>query len=525
MTDQRIPLEEREMVQNAAGGYAFKAEDFVALDRWLLAGTNDNLFRQSNGNENPNYDTLLNCIAKNPALVAERIVYASEHGLKNNIPLRALAVLSSDDNPISKKAFRESFNKVIRTASHLYEFLEYVKETRGFGKTIHRSVDGWFKSRKDIEYQLLKYQSRNGWEARDVLRKFHVIPTNATMNSIFKWSVKGWNELDEKERSMLKQVPWFESIKNDQSEDNVINAIRKGGLTWEMVIGNCQKMTYNIWWELFKVMPLTATIRYLATLTANGIFRSEGNIKLLRERLTNKASLKAAKIHPIAIAKALSMYASNGLYSEHSKLVYTAVPEVIGILEEALELSSTCIESTGKNIIVSVDVSGSMWNRNWGGEPFNYGGLFPAQIAGMIALSISHAEKDVEIMSFDTSYKPLPISGMSFHDVLNRNNGVWPHTYGGTDASLAYTYAANKDKVVDAFICITDNESWAGGHPSEALSYYRKKVNNNAKAIYVTLKNCDKTTLVDPVDSNSYDIVGFSDETVKLIQLILNDEF
>jgi 60 kDa SS-A/Ro ribonucleoprotein len=53
------------------------------------------------------------------------------------------------------------------------------------------------------------------------------------------------------------------------------------------------------------------------------------------------------------------------------------------------------------------------------------------------------------------------------------------------------------------------------------LLKYRKEINPDAKAIYVTLVPYgDKVTLADPKDPMSYDIAGFSSQTPKIISMI-----
>lgn len=432
-----------------------------------------------------------------------------------------MAALSTVDTVEAKNAFKEIFKSVIRTASHLYEFLEYNKNIRGFGKIIRSAVSSWFADNSDLEYQFLKYQSRSGWAHKDVLRKFHITPSSASMNSLFKWAVKGWKILSEAEKDNLDKIKWFEYIKQNKDEASIIFAIKQGNLTWEMVLGNAQTITPSIWKELFVRMPITATIRYLATLTVHGIFKDVAMLDILENRLTDEGKLIKAKIHPLSLAKALSIYRSGGEASERSSLRYTPVPRVIDILNKAIEISFKTINPTNKKILISVDVSGSMWMS------FIYGNLFPAQVAGLIALSFAKSEKNYFVGKFDTSYSPMNITkSTSFEQIMDKRSGIWPRQFGGTDASLAYSYALKNNEVFDAFINITDSESWAGRHPTIALKEYRNKINNNAKAIYISLiPYGDKTSLINPTDKNSYDIGGFSDETIKIIQMILGDKF
>lgn len=509
------------MVKNRSGAYAFKASDMTRINRWLLTGSQNNSFfakKEELTKDNINiFKAGLNTDLKS---VADSMVYASTHGVSQSTVIFALALMSAEENFDVKQAFKKIFPMIIRTASQLYEFLMYVSDIRGFGKVIRTAVVSWFKNNKNLEYQLLKYQSRNGWAHRDVLRKFHIVPSNDVMNALFKWAVSGWKNLSEAEKSLLMVIPYFESIKENDSEENVIRCIREGKLSWEMVIGNSKNMTVPVWEALLENMPINATLRYLATLTANGLFEKQKNLDLVVSRFLNPEILKKAYIHPLQIAKALSVYEAGGEGGK-SSLTYMPNRFIVDMLNRALELSTCTLQSSGKNVMVSVDVSGSMW------YPVSiYGNLNPGKIAGILALSLKKAEgENAKMFMFSKEFNPINITERtSYSEVLNKQNrDIWPPKFGGTDASLAYKYARENKIPVDVFISITDNESWDGKHPYAELDNYRREVNPYAKAVYMSL-SIDSTTLVNPTDLLSYDICGFSDETVKIVQMIIQGE-
>jgi 60 kDa SS-A/Ro ribonucleoprotein len=150
--------------------------------------------------------------------------------------------------------------------------------------------------------------------------------------------------------------------------------------------------------------------------------------------------------------------------------------------------------------------------------------LTPIEIEGVMALASIKSEKNYFVGGFNTQFEPIASlrKSTSFKNATKFYNG----SFGGTDASSAYSYAMKNAIQADVFVFFTDSESWAGRtHTSQALTDYRKKFNPKAKAIYVTLvPNGDHTTLVDPKDKNSYDVAGFTAETPKLIQMIATDQ-
>ena len=57
----------------------------------------------------------------------------------------------------------------------MFHFAAMVNELRGWGRGLRNAVANWYNSKdiKDLSYQLVKYQQRDGWSNRDLLRLSH----------------------------------------------------------------------------------------------------------------------------------------------------------------------------------------------------------------------------------------------------------------------------------------------------------------------------------------------------------------
>jgi 60 kDa SS-A/Ro ribonucleoprotein len=527
-TTQRkpIPGREEEMKKSFSGGYAFKAENWQVLKRWLLTGSMFGAFYQ--GKEQmteDNVKVLKGLINEDPKKVAEMILECSKKGINVHTPIFALVHLSNGDGN-AKNSFREVFSEVIRNGSQLYEFISYVKDLRGFGKTIHKAVKSWLDAKdvKELEYQFLKYQNRNGWSGRDLLRMIKPsVADNDYKKFVYNWMVGGTKKNPlipiEQFPEMLGRIKVYEQLKKGCSESDVIQAIDKFKMTWEMIPGNIT-MTGGIWSALFKTMPVGATVRNLGNLTEKGVFKNKANLELLEQRFS-KENLKKAYIHPINLASAQKIYSQGGEGGK-SKLRWDVIPRVEDIIEQAINDSFEVLEPTGKHFFHALDVSGSMHSGNVGTM-----WLAPYQVEGIMALASIKAEKDYFVGGFDTQFTPMKFRrDTPFKSVTDCRSGLWPSNFGGTDASAAYDYAIAKKIETDVFVFWTDSESWAGRkHPSQAFAEYKNRVNKNAKAIYITLTAYgDNITLADPKDPQSYDFASFTGETPKLIQMVANGE-
>ncbi|MTJ07605.1 MULTISPECIES: TROVE domain-containing protein [unclassified Anabaena] len=517
--NQPIPGREKEMIKGRSGGYMFDAGIWKMLRRCLLIGTAKSTYYAGKQELTEDFANILNqAVAENPGRVAEEILYASDgRAINNSAPILALVLLSMGETPEAKKAFGEIFPQVVRTGSHFYEWLNYTKSLRGFGKVIREAGKTWL-SREDVKglaYQLLKYQQRQGFTHRDALRLFHVNPPTENHRQLFEWVVKGWEELPADIPSdALAQIWWYEWLKRNPSETHT--AISQGRLTHEMAapVGNMDKQAWNL---LFQEMPIGAMLRNLGSLTQLEVLRADegANLQRVEAVLNNREHLRKGRIHPIDVLKALKTYQSGGSLGR-SKKTWKPVSRIVDILEKAVELSFEVVEPTGKVFMHAVDISGSM------GSLVADMGLSCCEIATTMALVTAKAEKNYAIRGFSTQFKDLDITAKdSFSSAVRKASN---QNFGGTDASVAYDWMIKNKFKADVVCFWTDSESWAGNkHPSQALQEYRKKINPHVKAVYVTLTPY-RISLVDPKDPLSWDLAGFDPSIPRIIQMLANDD-
>ncbi|MBC7972852.1 MAG: TROVE domain-containing protein [Verrucomicrobia bacterium] len=517
---QPIPGRATEMIQGRSSGWMFKIDLWNVLRRCLLIGTAQSTYYAGKHELTDEFtEVLREAIVLNPNRIATEIVYASDgRAINNSAPLFALVLLSMGETPQAKAAFHRIFPKVVRTGSHFYEWLSYTKAMRGFGKIVREVGKSWLSNRdvKALAYQLLKYQQRQGFSHRDALRLFHVKPPTEDHNQLFQWVIQGWDHLpDEAPSGALTQIWWYEWLKRNPEKTH--EAIAQGRLTHEMA-APVGRMDKRAWQLLFNDMPIGALLRNLGSLTQLGVLSTDNrhNLKRVADVLNSAEHLRKGRIHPIDILKALKTYQSGGQLGRSQK-TWQPVPRIVDILEQALELSFDVLPPTGKVFLHAIDVSGSMSYYSVSSI-----GLTCCEIATTMALATAKAEQNYVIRGFATEFRDLKITKRdSFSRAIAKASN---QNFGGTDASVAYDWAIKHKFKADVLCFWTDCESWAGRkHPSQALAEYRRKVNPQAKAVYVTLAPYN-ISLVDPQDSKSWDIAGFDPGTPRLIQMIAAGE-
>jgi 60 kDa SS-A/Ro ribonucleoprotein len=112
---------------------------------------------------------------------------------------------------------------------------------------------------------------------------------------------------------------------------------------------------------------------------------------------------------------------------------------------------------------------------------------------------------------YNTGLTPLTISPRQRLDDVVRQIGSLP--FGGTDCALPIVEALTHRWAVDAFVVVTDSETWAGNiHPAQALREYRERMGIAAKLVVVAMAS-NGFSIADPDDAGMLDVVGFDTAT------------
>ena len=519
-TPQNEPIPGRNMTQNDAGGYVFALDKWGRLERFLILGTEGGTYYV--GEKKLSKDNALNvleCIKEDGGRVVRRVVEVSDGGkaAKNDYALFVLALVTTYGDEAARKDAYASLPKVARIGSHLFLFLNYVESMRGWSRGLRTAVGKWYtdKEPKDLAYQLTKYRQRYGFSHRDALRLAHPKAPTPDHDALFRYATTGNYEEVGQDAETWAYMTALASLAGS-NEKNAAALIAENRLPREVVP---TEMLNNpvVWTALLgedgRRMPMTALIRNLGNLTKLGVLKPmNGLSRAVAERLTDGEALKRARIHPIAVFAAYLTYRSGSGYRGSGEWV--PVAEIVDALERAFYLSFENVEPTNKRVIYAVDVSGSMTGSYYGGTVAGVPGLSPAIGAGALALMCAATERSYAVWGFDHNLYSLPITKSSS---LNDAIAAASRHGGATDASLPFRGALQQGIEVDAFVLLTDSETWYGDrHPVQALVEYRRQSGIASKLVVVGM-TATGSTLGDPQDGGVLDVVGFSTDTPRLI--------
>jgi 60 kDa SS-A/Ro ribonucleoprotein len=496
-------------VANSAGGYSFGVDDWTRLDRFLILGSEGGSYYATERKlTKENAQAVLRCIAADGLEVVKRLVAVSDAGRapKNDPAIFALALCMKAESAATRAAAQAAVPKVCRIGTHLMHLAAFVNELGGWGRGTKRAFAQWYtgKSASDLGYQLVKYQSRDGWANRDILRLAHPKAPTVDHAALFAWAT-GKDDVD------LTTVPpvvqMFESFKvsgllKDIPTPGELQWVRDTGFPREGLPTEWLKRT-DVWEALLPKMGLTALIRNLATMTRIGLISTGSEAaSLVASRITDGEALRKSRVHPLAVLQALKTYQSGR--SEKGSSTWTPVPRVVDALDAAFYASFGNVERTGKRFLLALDVSGSMSSLIAGSS------LSAREASTAMAMVTAAVEPKCDIMCFSNGFVPCDLSPRRR---LDDNIRATRWLGGGTDCSVPFLHALKYQQDYDAFVVYTDSETYAGiSHPSACLKKYRQVRVPGAKSAVVGMVS-NGFTLADPNDAGMLDVVGFDTAT------------
>lgn len=538
-TPQTEPLDERQ-VKNNAGGYTYEVLDADRLRRFLILGTEGGTYYAGQGDHTKQaLGFLQSMAAKDPVSYWGVLFEAASLNLapRHSPTLYALAVLrrTTRDEWVLRE-IKGHFNSIVRTGTHLFEYVDYDTSMGGWGRGLRNLVSDWYLSERTPEalaYQVVKYRQRGGWTHRDLLRLAHpstASPDERHLDPVLDYIANGYRTIE----STDKVTSINEDILPDviQQFENVragsLDASSADKLTWEMLPSEDLRDPHT-WQALIHQdrLPFTAMVRNLGRMTANGALQP-GTIRRVVGVLTDPERVRRSRMHPFNALTALKTYTSGGGF--RGSLQWTPVPRISDALSDLFHLSFQNVEPSGKRIMVAVDVSGSMHFTRLMNSNVN-----AMEGAVAMAQTLQAAAPDTtDVYAFSdggrsgppvigSQMSPLSISPRQrLDDVLRVLSGM---RFGRTDCALPMVEAAAWGKEYDAFIVLTDNETWAGRvHPMAALKAYRQKHVRDARLAVVGM-TATSFTIADPADSGTLDVAGFDASGPRVIMDFIEGRF
>lgn len=506
-------------VENNAGGFTFKVSDHDRYLRFLILGTDANTYYVNAGDQTKqSVGFLRNYLKANEADYLATLVDVSVNGraYKNSPALFALALAMHEAE--NKSAVRAAVPTVVRTATHLYEFTEYLKGLGGMGRAKRGALADWFVSKDadQLAYQAVKYRQRNGYTLRDVMRIAHPVGVDTSVGDFILG--RDHEAIDD-----LRIIDGFKRMQEAGNVNEVVSLLNEYKmLPWETIPTQFLK-DEKVWKTLFYNNQLNgqALLRNVTRLAKVGAFDDLKFAADFAARLTDEQMIARTRLHPINYLNTAVVYNDGQVdrnYGFGRNKTWDVNGTVYDAINDGFHLAFKAVEPAGKRTMLAVDVSGSMASPAMGLD------LSCAQVSGALAMTVARTEPASLIRGFTSSGSYWGRGNAQLTDLgITAKTGlatamknVQKSNFGGTDCAQPMLWALENKVEIDTFAVITDSETWAGSiKPFQALKQYRDKTGIPARLAVFGVSGND-FTIADPADTGTMDFVGFDSNAPKV---------
>lgn len=509
-------------VPNSAGKQVYQISPLAYAYRFLILGSEGGSFGQVEQDlTKANIKNLEIVLRNDPESLLKLVRHVSTEGLsfRQNALLFTYAKLCAHKKDSVRAEALRHLNEICGISTNLFMFMGFVQENRGWGRALRGAVANWYLERTadELAYQMTKYRNREGFTHRDAIRLAHPDAENHPENvrAMLNFAVRGVFSTDRGSKKhttkktcvMPNTLKGYLEVKDETDPKKIVEAIREYGLVREH-IDNKFFNDVAVWKAMLVRMPVAAMVRNLGKMTSIGLFNDKEALDIAVPRLVDPENIKRSKIHPMSILVASGVY-SHG-QGEKGSLFWTPNKRIVEALQVAFVHSFNNVTPSGKNILVGVDVSGSMTHRLQNTE------VSSSHFAACMAMIVKRSEKNSGVVGFATKVKDLGINEKHTLDEIRKI--MHAQTFGATDCSALMQFALDNKINVDTFVVITDNETNCNYiEPAKALRIYREKSGIKNAKLVVIATTATQFSIADPNDPYMLDIPGMSPDVPNII--------
>lgn len=229
--------------------------------------------------------------------------------------------MKSKDNEVKQHA-NKTFLLLCKSARELFMFLEFHKKlsrdlsSKGFGRSLKCTLNEWYNRQDPMELAVLTMNesSYGGWSHRDVIRLAHLKGKSEGTSIIFKYLVKGLDEVKNVEihhdnvQKVVDYLTTIHTVRHSSDEHQVARLIEKFNLVKSHVPTSLLG-SKEVWNALISEMSVAEILQNLNKLAMIGFLEeSYENNKKVIEILRSEEDLQKSSIQPMQVLIAMSLY-------------------------------------------------------------------------------------------------------------------------------------------------------------------------------------------------------------------------
>ena len=476
---------------NEAGGIAYTLTPKQQLAQLAATGCLNNTYYADAQSQ---LDQVLKLAESLDAeFIAKTAVYARQKGFMKDMPALLLAVLAQKDVNMLARVF----DQVVDNGKMLRNFAQIIRSgavgRKSFGNRPKKLMQTWLLTA--TEKQLLNAAVGNSPSLADVVKMVHPKPREAWRAAWFAWLIgkpydrealppitRAFEDYKQSREGELPNVPF-----------QMLTALELNSSDWAQIArnGSWQQVRQN-----------------LNTFLRHDVFAKSKNIKMVTEKLRDKAAIRRARVLPYQLLTA---------YQATSEQMPSEIREA---LQDAMETAVQNVPAIRGKVVVCPDVSGSMHSPATGYRGSATSRTRCIDIAALVSAAMLRTNPKARVIPFEQITVNVQLNP---RDSIMTNAEKLANIGGGGTACSAPLALLNREKAdVDLVVIVSDNESWAdcGQHWSGKTGLMKewdilKQRCPEAKLVCLDIQPYTKAQARNRQDI--LNIGGFSDQVFSLI--------
>lgn len=473
---------------NEAGGLAYARRAESALALYAATGCLNGTFYASA--EEQLEHVLRLCAQVSPEFVAKTAIYTRQRGHMKDMPALLLASLTVRDG----RAFERAFARVVDNGRMLRNFVQIVRSGRigrkSLGSQPKRLVRQWLEA-ASVE-QLLAAAIGQQPSLADVIKMVHPKPIDAERAALYAWLIGKPYDV----AALPAQLQSYEAFK--RSQDAAMPRLPFQYFT-------ALPLTVAHWTELARSVSWQTLRMNLNTFQRHGVFEDPAVVAEVAARLADAEAIRKARVFPYQLLSAY--HAAAGLPAA-----------IVEALQDAMEIATRQVPVLTGEVVVAVDVSGSMASPVTGYRPGATTKVRCVDVAALIAACIQRTQPAARVLPFDTQVRGLRLNPRD--SVVTQAQQLAALCGGGTAVSAPLAQLNREQARVDLLVLVSDNESWRDTRSGGATETMRQWARIKARCPQARLVCIDLQPTATSQTVESQDVLhigGFSDAVFELL--------
>ena len=484
---------------NEAGGTAYGLEANHALAQYAATGCLNGTFYASG--EEQLAKVLKLCGQVEAPFIAKTAVYSRRSGHMKDLPALLCAVLSVRGPGL----LAEVFDQVIDSPKMLRNFVQIIRSgvvgRKSLGSLPKRLVQRWIERRSDE--QLFTGSVGDSPSLADIVKMVHPKPGTPSRAALFAYLIG--REHDAAALSPLVQA--FEAYKTSVDR----RALETPDVPFQMLTS--LDLADWEWKAIARRAPWQMTRMNLNTFARHGVFADREIIRIVADRLRDRALIAQARVLPYQLMVAYAM-------------AKDLPHEIREALQDAMEIATAVVPKVEGKVYVFPDISGSMQSPVTGVRQGATTAVRCIDVAALVAAAMLRTNPSAEVVPFESKAIPPETVGLNPRDSIMTNAAKLASLpAGGTNCSAPLAYLNSRKATGDLIVYVSDNESWVdsprhgawGGSATATMKEWSefKRRSPNAKMVCIDIQPYGTTQAAEREDI--INVGGFSDAVFGLI--------